>query len=385
MCFYYQDASGIHVGSAELFKELTGAEWTETMHLSPEAVWEERPQHVERELMHFLLPSYQAYRKKHPPVCLNLGEGKGRHSVCAREPIPKGSVAVEYLGLWVGNRKTHSSYKWGPIDGAELRNYGGIVEDGFPNVGAFHLYEKEGIPLRVLFVALEDIPAGDMLTVNYGMNHSVKVFARKEYRLEQMLAFFQTHPIETCIKRIKELRSKSPRELGLKKTLELENLAAKLRYLFQTPSALLQLNFQEILPYLQQADFRYFVVNFPFSPNARQKEILSYLDLLPQVKHLIKVDLVAHLRVRIFFSVYVRGIIAGLSHEVCEKEAWVWNEMFDATASGDQVAASFTLERALQRAALIEASLQFAKEVRSPLIAWLQSLCDPPLPLAPTG
>jgi hypothetical protein len=385
MTFYYQDYKETHSGSAELFKELAGAEWTDVMRLDPEAEWEGQPPLAEREIMHFLLPHYHAYRKKHPPVCLSLGEGKGRHGVCARTSIAKGSIAVEYLGIWAGSRAARSSYKWGPIDGSSLRNYGGMVEDGFPNVGAFHLYHVDGIPLRVVFVALEDIPAGEMLTVHYGMSHSVKVFSHREYKLEQMRAFFHAHPIETCVKRIKELRSRTPRELGWRGTLELENLSAKLRYLFQTPSALLQIGSSKELAYLEQADFRYFVLNFPFAPNPRQREILSYLDLMQKADGLLDQELASKIRVRIFFTVYVQGVLAGGDSESCKTEALLWNEMFDAVSNGDQALAAFKLEQSTQRSRLIEAALLFAKEIRSPLAQWLQSLFDPLLPLAPTG
>ena len=386
MVFYYRDTSGVHVGSAELFKELSGADWIESMQLAPDAEGEWNPDCTDREIMRLLLPYYYAYRKRHPPLCLSLGEGKGRHAVCARVPIAKGAVVVEYLGVWTGSQAAPSSYKWGPIDGSCFRNYGGMVEDGFPNVGAFHLYHVEGIPLRVVFAALEDIPAGEMITVNYGMSHSVKVFNHEEYRFEQMRAFFEAHPVEKCIKRIKALRSRSPRDLGWKGTLELESLTMKLRYLFQTPSALIQLGFLKELALLQQADFRYFILNFPFEPNARQREILGYLDLLQKAEGILDEEarsLAGKIRMRIFFTLYLQGILDGQKPDA--KEAFLWNETFDAVAAGDKNLAAFKFEQAAERARLIEACLLFAKEIRSPLVPWLQSLSKPILPLAPTG
>ncbi|MCB1112950.1 MAG: hypothetical protein H7A37_05015 [Chlamydiales bacterium] len=399
MVFYLQDIHGTRVNSKEKFKEITGADWVAEMKLPTECILSKMhpSNNAERDLAHLLIPVYNAYHKAPSKVYIREGVCKGRHSVHALETIPKGTIVTEYLGEWSPSNIGPSSYRWGPIDGLYFRNYGGMVEDGFPNTGAFYLYNINGVPLRVLFVALEDIHANHIVTVHYGMNHSVKVFYHDEYRLEEMSQFFHANPLEKIVKRIKQLRIKSPKELGLKNSLELESLTVKLRYLFQTPSALLHLilkgviRSEEAFQHYRQADFLYFLLGFPFTPNARQREIIRHLKLidtffangcflLEREK-----ELFISVRQRIFYSVFMEGVNMGGNREKLITEAFLWNAVYDAIQQENKILAEFKIEQSTQKEALIHSCLGYAKEINSSLVPWLLHLAAPFVPLSPVG
>ncbi|MCP5470283.1 MAG: hypothetical protein H7A36_07270 [Chlamydiales bacterium] len=368
------------------FFDLTGAEWITQMRVAEGADIFTPFSHcrAESELMDLLLSPYFSYLKRSPKLYLRPGPSPGQHSVHAAVDIPKGEVVTEYLGEWSHLPALSSSYQWGPINGLHFRNFGGMVEDGFPNLGAFHLYHVRGIPLRVIFVALEDIAQDDMLTIHYGMNHSVKIYFHQEYRLEAMSHFFSASPLEKCVKRIQELKNRGPKELGWKKTLELEDLTCKVRYLFQTPSALMHLldrkviTRKEAFAFYDQADCRYFFLGFPFSPNRRQEEVIEYMNL---IRHCKKPAILLHqIRQRIYFLYYLSG-------EIDEKEAILWNEAFDAILREDQLACALMFERSTHKRELVRAALHYAKEQNSTLVPWLQCLLlhEPSTPLSPTG
>ena len=391
MTFYFQDQEGaVQMGSKQMFQEMTDSEWTDQV-LYPNNL-ENRicennkviaPHINDRQIMRLVLPFYRIFKKNPPKLFIKIGDAKGRHSVHALEKIEKGSVVVEYVGEWIYPPSRPSSYRFGPIDALFYRNYSGIVEDGFPNIAAFHLYDIDGIPLRVIFIALEEINVGEMLTINYGMNHFVKVYYHTEYNLEKMCVFFSNYPLRKIGDRIKDLRRKAPIDLGWKRTLELEALVAKLRYIFQTPAAMLLLlskgilKAEEVFQYFDEAEFRYFLLSIPFTPNSREREIISYLEMLRQIfipkraVALVALDLVERLRSRIFFSVYLQSILNGGAMDKAYQEASVWNEAFDAIDQGDRLLLEFRLQQVEKSSALRQACLIYAQEQHSPLVCWL--------------
>jgi len=397
MDFYYQVANEIKQGSAADFYSLTGARWIDCI----QAVSDNYIpviSHIDREFNSFLFPIYNAYKKRGPKLYLRPGPSKGCHSVHALEPIAKGSIVCEYVGEWVGTTNTFSNYRWGPIDAINLRNCSSIIEDGFPNLGAYHLYHVDQIPLRILFIALEEIPADTILTINYGMNHSVKIYEHTEYRIDNMYAFFERNPIKKVLKRINELRYKMPRELGWKRCLELDNLTTKLRYLFQTPSALLSFLLQDAAPveeifyHYQKPDFRYFIINYPLTPNHRQKEIISYIGMIKNYFECsnrkaddILLELLPFVRQRILFSVYILGIIEGKKAENLKIETLIWNEAYTAVQQANQSLLAFKLTQANNLQALILSLHRYAQEIRSPLLSYIETLCNPELPFPTAG
>jgi hypothetical protein len=399
MCFYFENAEAIQLGSKEQFEQITGAQWIDEIRISPFA---DQGNYTLRstsdfQLMQLALPFYHFYKKNPPKLCIRLGLSKGGNSLISLESIGRGSVVAEYLGEWLPNSNVKSSYRWGPIDALYYRNCSSIVEDGFPNLGAFHLYGVGGIPLRIVFVALEEIKVGEMLTIHYGMNHSVKTSYHIEYNLEKMNDYFSKNPLDKIVKRIRDLRVKSPKELGWKRTIELEGLVAKLRYLYQTPGALATLLFEGIIKakdaftYYQSAEFKYFLAGFSMEPNSKEREIVSYIDALKNVlfvnqkTDLLAVSLLDEVRHRVFFLAYLPLIVAGKSFEVAHQEAYIWNETFDAIEQGMKETVEFNLEKVFRKKELIKVSITYAAELNSPLISWLRTLDDSPFEFRPTG
>lgn len=256
--------------------EKDGAVWVDEMVVAPGAPMPAyHPSQEDLDLMSFLLPLYEEYRKIPPRLKVEGG------ALYAGESIAKGRVVVEYLGAWEPGSKTPSSYRFGPINGQHYRNFAGMAEDGFPNMTPFYLYGVRELPLRVVFVALEEIAEGDILTFNYGPNHSVKLQEHLEYRLDQMVSFFSQISIASCLEKIKELHCQRRSALGWERCLELENLVAKVQYLYQTPSALMHLlEDHEVRYFWQKPDYRYYLLGVPFDPNSRERAWMECVDML---------------------------------------------------------------------------------------------------------
>lgn len=269
----------------ETFKLLTGADWLQEMKVEGEpGLFDRALSQEDRDLMHFLRPLYGAYKKSPPKLYLNPGAGIGQHAVHSSEFIPCGSIVTEYLGLWNAQNRAGSSYRWGPIDGTSYRNFGPMVEDGFPNLCAFHLLDTEGLPLRIVFVALDDILPDEVLTINYGMSHSVKVHDHIEYRYPEMAAFFSENSPLSIAQKIRSMQSTPRIGLSWEQNMELESCIAKLQYLYQTPSAMEALlsneviDLQEAFSFYDKIDNRLCLLGYTMVPRRCQEEITQNLN-----------------------------------------------------------------------------------------------------------
>jgi hypothetical protein len=256
---------------------LTGAEWTTELILPKEtaALHYTTPVDSEAELQSFLIPLYHNYLT-HPPR-LRVGKSATGYSLYADEPLKKGTVVTEYLGEWSTSSKG-SPYRFG--------NYAAFAEDGFPNLEAFYLYGVDNVPLRILFVALEDLAPGQLLTINYGLNHSIKTIERVEYGLEAMYDFFTQNPLQELVQKIRWAMPQNRMDLGWEEVLAFENRVAKLQYLFHTPSAFSYLFFlgrddlvtstldpKPFFNFFAKLDNRYQLLSYKMNPTPRQREV----------------------------------------------------------------------------------------------------------------
>lgn len=247
--FYFEENGIMQEGSDELFYNLTKAYLTAEIFATQEDLlvqWQEglslQPSTREKVYDKMFSSGYFAYCKKAPRVYLKKADVSGidaGYNLHAYEKILKGSVVAEYTGRQVSpGQKDGSSYLFGPINAQSQRGLAAMIADGFPNVFPVWLYRKRGMPVRIIFVALEDILPGDVLCFNYGPNHSVKLLPHGEFRKESMAAFFKNNSLQSLAKEAMKLLEEHPAELGWKKTLRLEACASRLQYLFQTPSTL---------------------------------------------------------------------------------------------------------------------------------------------------
>ncbi len=286
--FHYLNEMGIIQGSPEEFKILTGASWINDMKFDGNAnIPSIYPSADEMELMRFIEPLYEEYLKIPPRLYIRKGGAIDLNTLHALDEIKRGAIVTEYLGEWQPISKTPSHYRWGPIDGLQYRNFGGMIDDGFPNLGAFYLYGVHGVPLRVVFIALEAIAAHDVLCVNYGMSHSVKLYHHHlEYRLNQMTRFFSDHSLDMISTKIKEHIPKKRSVLEWHQWLDFEGLVAKLQYFYHTPSAvnhLLQnstLDAKSVFDYFERIDNRLYLLGFHNGANKWEKEILAQMRVI---------------------------------------------------------------------------------------------------------
>lgn len=380
-----------------LFLEATGAEWLEEMAVSSD---EELniPVKVPREelpLQRFLLSEYNVYRKRPPPLLLCREEANGEHSLRAGESIGKGRVIAEYLGEWDPHYKSRSPYRWGPIDGKRCRNLAPMAEDAFPTASAFTLYHFDRIPVRVLFVALEEVEGEEMIALHYGMNHSVKLHYRCEYRGEEMLRFFRRNPLEKIVGRIDQLSNKTPRELGWSRYLELENLTVKLRYIYQTPTALLKLLLEGVV----EAEFalslwknrgrRYTTLGFPLNPNYRESEVMGFLQLVEEGFSLMRphsasiVEAMGRWRERVFYRCYLERLVRGGESSCIEPS--IWDLALGDLLEGKRELLELRIMQSQAKELLVKECILYAKELKSPLLEWLESKTSPQFPLPRAG
>lgn len=370
-------------GSPELFKELTGADWIDQIKIEDNiSIIHIPPTPSEWEMMRFLRPAYGQYHKSAPDLCLHETQNAGAFTLHADKTIEKGTIITEYLGEWAQQSKSFSSYRWGPIDALRFRNCGGMVEDGFPNVAAFHLYGVNKLPLRILFVALETIPAGEMITINYGLSHSVKINYHSEYRLNAMIDFFKKNSLDQLFKMISTSISRKRAELGWNKCLELESLIAKVQYLFQTPSALMHLLIENIITpkeafsHFDRIDNRFYILGFSLHPNRRQKEISENLAILktyflgPRLHDAALRQLINQIRIRATLHIFLRGVLNGGNPDLHFQESVRLNDCLDAIVKGNHELFLELIDSSKMKDVLMEEMEQFAHETQSPATRW---------------
>jgi hypothetical protein len=269
------------------FELITSSKWITEM-VVPEGtpLIPSNPPLEERALMPFLLPIYRKYLQDGGPLLALKRMDNGGASVIADQDIPRGAIVTEYLGLYAPQSTDRSKYRFGPIDGLKYRNYGAMVDDGFPNLCAFYLYNIDNLPIRIVFIAVEEIAKGDLLSLNYGMSHSVKMGERREDRLQQMITFFNENPFKDVVSKLTFLHKKRVRGIEWNEHLEYENLVTKIQYLFHTPQALAELLTREVIQVQDARDFylkgsnRYELLAVPQVPNARQKGVIDTITTL---------------------------------------------------------------------------------------------------------
>lgn len=395
--FKYRDSQGERLGDGSLFEKATGARWLQEMAVSSDEELQ-IPVKVTGEeytLQRFLLPEYALYKRRPPSLLLCREEANGEHSLRAAEKIDRGRVIVEYLGEWDPHYKNRSSYRWGPIDGKRCRNLAAMAEDAFPSASALTLYHFDHIPIRVLFVALEEIDKEGMIALHYGMNHSVKLQYHSEYRSEEMKRFFRKNSLNKIVGRIDQLSGRSTRELGWKRFIELENLTVKLRYIYQTPTALLQLILEEVvdreyaLSLWKNRGRRFSTLGFSPMASYREKEVAGFLQQIEEGIELmlpLRSDIIAVLgkwRERVFYRCFLKRLLQGAENPHVEPA--IWDEALSDLANGRKEYLELRIMQSQERKSLLEECLLYAKEMQSPLLAWLEEFSSPLFPLPQAG
>lgn len=220
-------------------------------------LWKATPENINQEdaalLSNFWNDRYQEFKKNPPklsvvPISTNdAGEllplGQEFCGLIANGPIKKGQIIGEYTGEVITNSETKlrsETYLWSnppPIDADQFRSPLSMANDGFPNVMIVpHEYDKQlnpgidGLVVRKLAFAIDDIAAGEQITIDYGPMYELKWGTKHiEFKPQALRRFLQQNSWE---KIFKSIFYPSDQE-----KVDIMGTSAKMDYLFQTPSS----------------------------------------------------------------------------------------------------------------------------------------------------
>ncbi len=212
----------------------------------------------QKKFHHFLLEEkYQPFKQKPPalrvaPVKFDDEKKPIEESFCglfADSPIKKGDIIAEYTGEMITEeakaRLKNMEYlesDFPAIDSIKYRSPASMANDGFPNAGVLNwgftdsdIKGIDGLPVRKILIAHEDIQPGEQIVINYGPGHLIKHSSLNhiEMRRAAMREFFAKNSWEELISKI-ELYSSQSKEEHFTALIYQE----KVNYLFDTPSEL---------------------------------------------------------------------------------------------------------------------------------------------------
>lgn len=131
------------------------------------------------------LDAYAAYKMNPPklaviPITKNdagepLNANEGFCGLVAKSPIKKGGFIGEYVGEMF-NELTDDSLEdstylwneWPPVDSITNRSALSMANHGFRNAEGLDLYAVDGLPVRKMFIANEDIAVDQEIIIDYG-------------------------------------------------------------------------------------------------------------------------------------------------------------------------------------------------------------------------
>lgn len=249
--FHYQDPETKEIcrnASAAKFKQLTGAIFTHTVIVSPQALLAAthglmdpdsgKNKQISPLLKESIKNNYRTHFSSLPKIYLGK-DSVGGWGVFAIDQIAKGSMVVHYAGRLVLDH-TSSKYLAGEVDGEKESNLAARVNDGYPNTRAVAIRLNK-IVTTYIFIALRDIAPHEEILADYQFGHSVKML--KGYVNAAQKELLRVLNDEGGVKEIfKRLRDTEVHTLSsLEEVLNYEKLEATLKYLFNTPSVMLDL------------------------------------------------------------------------------------------------------------------------------------------------
>ena len=223
------------------FKKVTGATYVQETHLSLELMWEQWKTDSQPHEYPFFKRFAKRYRDfcDHPPVhqlkqaTCNPSPGLGLY---AMRGFQVGELVGEYKGLFTdGNALSEYSLsdegECG-VDAKKFRNDMAHANDGFPSVLPVPLRGVAGLSTRDLFVAADNLKAGDELCYNYGFVPYVKAFMPyAELRPKEVRAFIKSDTLNNLMQCFDKVAKRVC-------TFEEFVKGEKLRYILQTPAVL---------------------------------------------------------------------------------------------------------------------------------------------------
>lgn len=208
------------------------------------------PPSIEGEYERFCKNPPELYLESHPEVGMN---------VRAAQEIEPGMVIGEYLGeiregasaLPSGHYtfeqfeslQKATDYVYGDNDATHFRGIIPMCNDSFPNAKCVSIYNKKGLPLRTLLVAIHPIKRGEPVVYSYGLGHKIRFGKRFELRKNAFISYFKSECAEGLSLFVNKVCSVNNQAVRNGHSLEGADAMAKeaLIYVLTTPAALLHL------------------------------------------------------------------------------------------------------------------------------------------------
>lgn len=241
--FYLRKAGKTEMCTALKFKEITKASYCNSVVVKPEKLmvyWRNKPENIEGIFPpEYAANSYQECLKN--PLKISLGkleqDALQGYDVFAEELIAPFKGITIYGGALETNPSC-TEYLIENIDGKDIRNLGAMINDGFPNCVSIPVVVK-GLRYYVI-LSLREIKLGERLFLNYGVGHTIKLSGlHLELNKDELIAYAKH--INTNFANLCSFTKNKNRRYVL---YERE----KLKYLLDTPSALIYLLSQSCFP-----------------------------------------------------------------------------------------------------------------------------------------
>jgi len=251
--FYYRQENGAIIsGTANQFRELTGALYTSSVVVTSSdliTLWA-NPR-LRNELYNHLHDFWQKICESYflNPPKIYLGKESSNTPWGFDVYVDQDISAFQGITVYGGRVNPHpadADYLLIDVDGKEIRNLGPMINDGFPNCMYLPVAYR-GFSYD-LFIAIREIKKGERLVWNYGISHSVKLNTPHfELNPKELEDYVRNAIFEKFTDLL--LFFKSAYRLAAPSTL-LTKLAEreKLSYLLETPSSQLYLLSKGLLP-----------------------------------------------------------------------------------------------------------------------------------------
>lgn len=153
----------------------------------------------------------------------------------------QGTTNRAKLFAYLSNPETE--YNIEGIDGYAFRGEMGLLPSAFPNLMARAVLNMGVARERVVLISMEEIPAGSVLAFDYGEEHAIKKGPYVELRCDEMRAFFSGKELAL----LKDFLCYRANDKLLEEHLEQIANQAKVKYVLNTPSAMVDLVLRGIL------------------------------------------------------------------------------------------------------------------------------------------
>ncbi len=309
----FWDAASMQVvkKDATYFRAATKAQFSAEMVTSPKSLlknWVAPPAvyPVEGCLQKRIKAQYDAFQAASPTLCLQKQShndqgklvGDIGWGVYAGQDLHKGRIVCEYVGQDIESEqsetkaKRESEYVLDQIDASKIKGYAAFINDSFPNCMFMSISCTRGLKDRVLVIALEDIPQGQPLYIDYYSGHACKLRTHVELRMGAMRSFAAMPKFKELVMHLRSLTSAG----AIYDSPSCDEIS-QLTYIASTPASLIYLMCEDIL---SLEDFNWLLKMFPH-PQLKhiQGAVESFFSQVPKQSAPVSKALISWLKERL--------------------------------------------------------------------------------------